>query len=131
MKKKFITILSSFLIVMGLYNLIVFLVRQNDNISFWFSYGMIMLAFVLTMLTFIVSHYKNNHSRIVGLSTKTLCFYFLILELFMGTIFMFFPNMPAVAVIIPHVIILAVFLLVFIPGLLQYFDLDEKKDEEK
>lgn len=130
-KKKFITLLLSFIVIIATYNLIVFLVRKNNEISFWLSYAMIMFSVVMLMITFILTNLKDNHKKVVGLNIKTLSFYYLILELIMGTIFMFFPNILAVAVIIPHSLITAIFLLIYIPCALQFISIeDDNKNNE-
>ena len=129
-KKKFITILSSFIILIATYNLIVFLVRKNNEISFWLSYGLIMFAMVMLLLTFVLTNIGGNHKKVVGLSTKTLSFFYLLVEFIMGTIFMFFPNMNSIAVIIPHIIITALFLLLYVPCATQYMNFDENKKEK-
>ncbi len=129
-KKKFITILSSFIILIATYNLIVFLVRKNDEISFWLSYGMIMFAMVMLLLTFVLTNINGNSHKVVGLSTKTLSFFYLAIEFIMGTIFMFFPNMNNIAVIIPHIIITALFLLLYVPCATQFMNIDDDKSKE-
>lgn len=128
--KKIISILSGFIVLLLSYNLILFLVRKNNNISFWLSYGEIMFASVMFMLAFILTSTRENKPKVVGLSIKTLCFFFLGIEFIMGTIFMFLPNMPTLAVLIPNIVTTALFLLLFTPCALQFIDFD-KQDKQK
>lgn len=127
-KRKFITILSSFIILIATYNLIVFLVRKNNEISFWLSYGMIMFAMIMLLLTFVLTNINGNSKKVVGLSTKTLAFYYLAIEFVLGTIFMFFPSMNNIAVIIPHILITALFLLLYVPCATQFIDDNKNQD---
>lgn len=126
MKKKTIILLSSLLIIGGLYNLIVFLVRQNNNASFWISYGFIMFALVFFFTARFISTAKENQPKTTGLNISVLTGLYFAVELIMGTIFMFFPKMILVACLLPHAILTAITLLIFIPACLNYYTEEEK-----
>ena len=124
MSKKHISLLSSFLIIGGLYNLIVFLVRNNNEASFWISYGFIMFALVVYFAVRLISTTKANSGKTTGLSISVLAGLYLFVEFVMGTIFMFFPQASLVACLIPNAVITALMLLVLIPAMLTYYSTD-------
>ena len=55
--------------------------------------------------------------RVVGLPLRTLTTMYFVVELIMGTIFLYF-NLKFLAVFLPQFIVLVLFLLVFVPALL-------------
>lgn len=124
MSKKQISLLSSFLIIGGLYNLIVFLVRTNNESSFWISYGFIMFGLVVYFVARFISTTKTNQPKTTGLSISVLTGLYLFVEFVMGTIFMFFPKASLIACLIPNAVITALMLLVLIPAMLTYYSND-------
>lgn len=121
MNKKSIIYLSSIAIILATYNLILFLVRQNNSASFWVSYAFIMFAFVMIFASMIISGTAKNKQKVTGMNIKVLSYYYFIVQFVMGTIFMFFPNLDIKVCLIPSIIILAIYLLVFIPATVLYY----------
>ena len=123
--KKFIILLTSIIISLGIYNLILFLIKSSSgslyNASFWVSYGFITLAFILFFVSQFIVGSKENLDKVTGMPINVLSFMYLFVAFIMGTIFMFFPASSLIIVLIPHIIIFAIYLLIFIPALLTYY----------
>lgn len=120
--KRIITLITSFIVVAGLYNLIVFLVRQNNELSFWLSYGFIMFAMIMFFVSLCISGSKSNRGKVTGLSISVLSFLYFAVVLVFGTILMFFPTASLPLCLIPQAVLLAIYLLIFTPAIFSYIN---------
>ena len=111
---------------MGLYNLILFLVRNNNSNSFWLNYGFIMFGFVMFFVSLIIKNTKNNAPKVTGLPIGTLSFLYLAIVFIVGTIFMFFHAISFNVVLIVHCVLAALYLLVYVPAIFNYIGKENK-----
>lgn len=104
------------LILLGVYNLLVFVTFRDYNSVFWVSYVFEFLAFALCAVCFFVT-LKNFSIKTAffGIPLISFSLYFLILETVVSFIFMALRNVVSVVLaIVIQVIILAAFLIIAI-----------------
>jgi len=125
--KKGIIAGSSILIFIAIYNVLVFCLVNNFTKNFWTGYIFIMIAFVIMLASFVIS---MRRGKIVGLPLTTISLYYVVAEIILGSLLMYF-NISWLAVFLPQIILFLIFLMVFIPAILRYFTKEETKQENK
>jgi len=108
------------LIVIAVYNVVLFVLMDNRNQMFWISYVFTMIALVLPLLVFISQMNKDITPKktFLGLSLLMTIPVYIIIQVIVGAIFMFLPEDLNKISVIVQVIILAVFALLFISSLI-------------
>ena len=111
LKKYFIPAL---LIVIAAFNLVLFLVKSSNwTVTFWFTYGFIMLAFLL-MIVVVFSAQENKTGVAYIHPTVTLTALYLFVVFTFGVIMLFFPKVHLLAVAIPLIILTAIFFIIYL-----------------
>jgi len=108
-----------YVILLGVFNLLVFTIFKNRSNVFWFSYGFMTLAFVIQILSmFLAFHAADVETAFFGIPLASLSIYYLCSELVIGTLFMIFPAAGLTLALIIQILVLAAFLIVAIISLL-------------
>lgn len=106
------------LAIIGLYNLIIFLCFKEYSANFWISYGFITTFIVLTAISVIIFTIGKFAGKIVDISVPSLSALALMINLVMGTIFMFFPAINFNFVFLPQIILLVLLLISYVPAMM-------------
>ena len=116
-KKKLQTGLI-FAILFVAYNILLFLLNKNYEISFWISFGFIVASFVFTMVAFFFVADEKRKKQVVGMPVTVLTVMYFVVEFVLGTILMIFPSLSFAGVFVPQFILFVLFLLCFVPAML-------------
>lgn len=119
--KSTIILLCSVVISLGLYNTIVLLLRSSSTTSFWISFAFINFAFVMFFASIAIAKAKTNSSKVVGLSLPTLSSLYASIVFVFGTIIMLIPTASTLLALIPQLVFVAAYMLVFIPAFITYY----------
>lgn len=109
------------LLMLGLYNLIIFLIKSEFPKNFWISYGFISFGFLLVVISSLIANNKINYQKTTGLPITVLSCMYCVLELFLGTIFICIPSARFTLVFLTQIIILVLTLAIYIPSVLTYY----------
>ena len=127
MKKSGIIAGSVILILMAIYNTLLFCLCKNYTTNFWVGYAFIMGSMIIMLVSFAVS---MNKGKIIGLPLSTLSLYYFVFELILGSCLMFF-NISFIGVFLPQMIVFLIFLMIYVPATLRYFTKDENENKSK
>ncbi len=116
MDRKKIQLGLMFAIAVVVYNIVLFLLAKELHTSFWVSYGFIMFAIVMCVISFFFVSSEKRKSQVVGMPVTVLSSLYVVIEFIMGTIFMFF-DVSFAAVFVPQFVFCAIYLLCLIPAL--------------
>ncbi len=96
MNKKKLRYLISMVIILILYNVIVFAVPFTRTQNFWIGYAFAMVSIVTVLLvfTYIIGRDTALKSKFYGLSLIYIAWMYLIIQLPISLIFMVLPNIP-------------------------------------
>ena len=112
------------------YNIVVFLVAEKFHTSFWISFIFVLLAFLFMAFAFFFVSDEKRKKQVVGMPITVLTTMYYVIELIMGTIFMFF-DVSFVAVFLPQFLLFVLFVVCFIPAVLSennYKSTEQKTD---
>lgn len=121
MKENKNLILTGFIyaIIFGVYNVLVFLIVDTKTDVFWLSYGFATLAFIVQIVSMLLSFKTANVETIFfGISLASLSVYYLGAELCVSALFMLFQKAGWTVSLIVQLIMLATFLVVAIVALM-------------
>lgn len=104
-----------YLILFGVFNLLVFTIFKQHSAVFWLSYVFMTLAFAVQIGSMFLS-FKNLEVETVffGIPLASLSVYYFLSELAVGAIFMIFQQVSFTLALVIQVLILAAFLIVAI-----------------
>ena len=130
MKKPAFAILIA-LIVIAVFNVFFFVLTGPERLAgMWISYAFIHLAFLLFMITPLLTQ-KNNAKTLFGLSIGTVSLVYFILALGAGIVFMFL-NFKAVTIpLLVHVALLAVYLIMLLSVLFSQTQVGEQLQRQE
>lgn len=102
-------------ILIGVYNMLVFVIFKRHSYVFWASYAFATLAFVVQIASMLLSLKRADVETVFfGLPLISFSVYYLIAELCVGAIFMIFQAIGLVIAIVIQVLMLAGFLIIAI-----------------
>ena len=117
-------------ILFAAYLIVMFLVVKNFTTQFWISLIFVVVGFMALAFGLFFVSAKNRSNQVVGLPVGSLVWMYFVVELVMGTIFMFF-NWAFIAYFLPQFIVFVLFLLVFVPAVMSPNNYqDEPKSKE-
>ena len=129
MKKSRLILPITLLIFYATYCLVVFLVSKTFPQGFWISFGFVTLAYVVMDFSRMYVSHDNIKKQVVGLPVGTMSVMYFIVEMILGTVFMF-VNVSFLAYFLPQIILFALFLLCFIPAILSDKNYKEEQSKE-
>ena len=111
--------LTVYLIIFGVYNLIVFIIFNDRNAIFWASYLFFVIAFILHMVCVFYSFKRHDVKAVFwGIPLISFSNYFVLAELFVSFVFMIFRNAVSLKICVTfQIILLAVYLVIAITSL--------------
>lgn len=108
-----------YVILLGIFNLLVFTIFKNHSNVFWLSYGLMTFAFVVQILSMFLSFRTADvETAFFGIPLASFSVFYLVAELVIGTLFMIFQQASFTLALVIQVVVLAVFLVVAILSLL-------------
>lgn len=108
-----------YVILLGVFNLLVFTLSETRNDVFWLSYGFMTLAFVVQIVSmFMAFKPADVETAFFGIPLASFSIFYLCAELAIGTLFMIFQMASFTLSLIIQVLVLAAFLIVAIISLL-------------
>ncbi len=104
--------LAVIVLLLGLFNLIAFLIPFEKSISFWIGYGSITLsAFISAVVLYFIFDKKEMKSRFYGVPLIYVLISYLVIQLIVGIVQMVIPDFNYKIAIIINAIILVVSLI--------------------
>ncbi len=108
-----------YVILLGVFNLLVFTISKSRNDVFWLSYGFMTLAFVVQIVSMFLSFKTADvETAFFGIPLASFSIYYLCAELAIGALFMIFQQASFTLSLVIQVIVLAAFLIIAIISLL-------------
>ena len=108
-----------YVILLGVFNLLVFTIFKNHSNVFWLSYGFMTLAFVVQIASMFLSFEAANVEAVFfGIPLASFSLYYLCAELVIGAIFMIFQRASFTLALVIQVVVLAIFLVIAIISLM-------------
>jgi hypothetical protein len=134
MKKQKNLILTALIyaILLGVYNLLVFVIFKNYSSVFWMSYGFTTLAFGVQITSMLLAFKRADIETVFfGMPLASFSFFYLIAQICVGTIFMIFQNIGTTIPLVIQTIMLAAFLVVAIIAIMARDTVQAIGDEVK
>ena len=123
--KKSVVFISTISCLTILYNVLIFTLTKNFSQNFWVSYALVMLSILIMLASFIVTKLKAS-DKVLGMPITTLSVYYFVIEIVLASSLMFF-KIHFLAVFLPQIIVLLVFLMIYIPALISILTLKKEQ----
>lgn len=121
-----------YVILLGVFNLLVFTISKSRNDVFWLSYGFMTLAFVVQIVSMFMSFKSADvETAFFGIPLASFSVFYLCAELVIGALFMIFQMASFTLALVIQVLVLAVFLIVAIISLLARDTVQQISDNVK
>ena len=121
-----------YVILLGVFNLLVFTISKSRNDVFWLSYGFMTLAFVVQIVSMFMSFKSADvETKFFGIPLASFSVFYLCAELVIGALFMIFQMASFTLALVIQVLILAVFLIIAIISLLSRDTVQQISDNVK
>mgnify|MGYP001295634736 CR=1 FL=1 len=112
------------LITVLAYSFAIFMLATDKGANFWIGYSFTILAFLLQLLSFVLTFsnketlqrktMRTQHRMFLRLPIQDLAIRYLIVQLFLGLVITFLPQFNTTLAIVLSIIVLAVFLVLLI-----------------
>lgn len=117
--KATISIGLIYVILLGVFNLLVFTIFKTRTDVFWLSYAFMTIAFIVQIVSMFLSFKTADvEAAFFGIPLASFSIYYLCASLVVGAAFMIFQNAGFTLAMVIQVLILAAFLIVAITSLL-------------
>lgn len=131
--KKIVVSSIAIVVLMAIYNVLIFTLYSNYNANFWTGYCFIMASMLIMLASFVITNASNRSGNVVGMPLTVLSGYYFVLEVILGSLLMFF-NIPFVAVFLPQIIVFLIFVAIYVIALFKFYslpvnDIDQKHDK--
>ena len=121
-----------YVILLGVFNLLVFTISKSRNDVFWLSYGFMTLAFVVQIVSMFMSFKSADvETAFFGIPLASFSVFYLGAELVIGALFMIFQMASLTLALVIQVLVLAVFLIIAIISLLSRDTVQQISDNVK
>lgn len=121
-----------YVILLGVFNLLVFTISKSRNDVFWLSYGFMTLAFVVQIVSMFLSFKSADvETAFFGIPLASFSIFYLGAELVIGALFMIFQMASLTLALVIQVLVLAVFLIIAIISLLSRDTVQQISDNVK
>lgn len=108
-----------YVILLGVFNLLVFTIFKNHSSVFWISYTFMTLAFAVQIISMFLSFKTSDvETAFFGIPLASFSVYYLCAELVIGAIFMIFQQAGFTLALVIQAAVLAIFLVVAIISLM-------------
>lgn len=113
--KNTVAISLIYIILLGVFNLLVFTISKSRNDVFWLSYGFMTFAFVVQIVSMLLSFKTADvETAFFGIPLASFSVYYLCAELAIGTLFMIFQQASFTLALVIQIVLLAIFLIIAI-----------------
>ena len=117
--KATISIGLIYVILLGVFNLLVFTISKTRTNVFWLSYAFMTVAFAVQIVTMLLSFKTSDvETSFFGIPLGSFSIYYLCTSLVVGAVFMIFQNVGFILALVIQVLILAAFLIIAVISLL-------------
>ena len=117
--KATISIGLIYVILLGVFNLLVFTISKTRTNVFWLSYAFMTVAFAVQIVTMLLSFKTSDvETSFFGIPLVSFSIYYLCTSLVVGAVFMIFQNVGFILALVIQVLILAAFLIIAVISLL-------------
>lgn len=121
-----------YVILLGVFNLLVFTISKSRNDVFWLSYGFMTLTFVVQIVSMFLSFKSADvETAFFGIPLASFSVFYLGAELVIGALFMIFQMASLTLALVIQVLVLAVFLIIAIISLLSRDTVQQISDNVK
>lgn len=121
-----------YVILLAVFNLLVFTISKSRNDVFWLSYGFMTLAFVVQIVSMFMSFKSADvETAFFGIPLASFSVFYLCAELVIGALFMIFQMASFTLALVIQVLVLAVFLIIAIISLLSRDTVQQISDNVK
>ena len=121
-----------YVILLGVFNLLVFTISKSRNDVFWLSYGFMTLAFVVQIVSMFLSFKSADvETAFFGIPLASFSVFYLGAELVIGALFMIFQMASLTLALVIQVLVLAVFSIIAIISLLSRDTVQQISDNVK
>lgn len=108
-----------YVILLGVFNLLVFTIFKKHSNVFWLSYGFMTFSFVVQILSMFLSFKTADvETAFFGIPLASFSIFFLVAELVIGALFMIFQQASFTLALVIQILVLAAFLIIAIISLL-------------
>lgn len=108
-----------YVILLGVFNLLVFTIFKTHTKVFWLSYAFMTVAFIVQILSMFLSFKTADvETAFFGIPLASFSIYYLCASLIVGAVFMVFQNAGFTLALVIQTLILAAFLIIAIISLL-------------
>lgn len=108
-----------YVILLGVFNLLVFTIFKTHTKVFWLSYAFMIVAFIVQILSMFLSFKTADvETAFFGIPLASFSIYYLCASLIVGAVFMVFQNAGFTLALVIQTLILAAFLIIAIISLL-------------
>ena len=106
-------------ILLGVFNLLVFVIFQERSEVFWVSYAFMTLAFVVQIVSMLMSFRTADvETAFFGIPLASFSVYYLCAEIVIGALFMIFQSAGFTLALVIQILVLAAFLVIAIISLM-------------
>lgn len=107
-----------YVILLGVFNLLVFTISKTRTNVFWLSYAFMTAAFAVQIVTMLLSFKTFDvETLFFGIPLASFSIYYLCAALAVGAVFMIFQNVGFILALVIQVLILAAFLIIAVISL--------------
>lgn len=118
-QKNFLLTALIYVILLGVYNLLVFVIFKEHSAVFWVSYGFVILAFGVQITSMLLSFRRADvETAFFGIPLASFSLFYLIAEICVGTIFMIFQNVGTTIPLVIQVLLFAAFAVIAVIALM-------------
>ena len=104
-----------YVILLGVFNLLVFTIFKTHTKVFWLSYAFMTVAFIVQILSMFLSFKTADvETAFFGIPLASFSIYYLCASLIVGAVFMVFQNAGLTLALVIQTLILAAFLIIAI-----------------
>lgn len=121
-----------YVILLGVFNLLVFTISKSRSDVFWLSYGFMTLAFAVQIVSMFLSFKPADvETAFFGIPLASFSVFYLCAELVIGALFMVFQMTSFTLALVIQVLVLAAFLIIAIISLLSRDTVQQISDNVK
>lgn len=114
-------------VVVGVFNILLFILDKNHNSEFWVTYSFVMVSFVINLIGFMVTPRQKQRIN----SITTFCFIYALVSLIAGIIFFIIGNANIAIIISIFVVIAGIFIILNVFGTINQKQIKEYNVENK
>lgn len=128
-KGKSVVIGTVFGLAAALYYILIFTLTSSFQTGFWVGFAFVTLAIIVCAVSVLISNSSKHEGKVTGLSLNVQSFMYLGLELILASVFMWWKGISFKACFIPQIVLLIIFLMLYIPSVYNYFNIEKHNNK--